>query len=45
MRIDWPKAAAEFVIIVAGVMVALAADRWRETERESDLASSYPYPR
>ncbi len=40
-RINWVRAAAELVIIVAGVMLALAADRWRETERENDLALSY----
>ena len=37
-RMNWARAAAVLVIIVAGVMLALAADRWRETERENDLA-------
>ena len=35
------RGAAELIIIVAGVMLALAGDRWREAERDSDLALSY----
>lgn len=37
----WAKAAAELIIIISGVMLALAADRWREATNNNDLALSY----
>lgn len=32
---------AEFLVVVVGVMVALAGDNWREAWRDSRLESSY----
>lgn len=40
-RFKWARAATELLVIVAGVMLALAADRWREAEHEDRLALSY----
>jgi len=40
-RATWAKAAAELIIIISGVMLALAADRWREATNNNDLALSY----
>lgn len=40
-RTTWARAAAELFIIIAGVTLALAGDRWREAEHDNDLALSY----
>jgi len=40
-RTTWAKAAAELIIIISGVMLALAGDRWREATNNNDLALSY----
>lgn len=39
VRTSVVRLAAEFVIIVAGVLAALAVDQWRETRNERDLES------
>ena len=40
----WPRvrfAAAEFIVIVAGVLVALAVDEWRQSRQDRDLELQY----
>jgi hypothetical protein len=39
--IDWKKGAAEFFIVVVGVMLALAADRWQQGRDEQAMAAEY----
>lgn len=41
VNLDWRKGLAELLIIVTGVMIALAADRWRESQRDERLTVSY----
>ena len=41
MRFDWKRASVEFVTIVAGVLIALAADDWRESVRDRAAGANY----
>lgn len=40
-KVNSVKLIAEFIIIVLGVLVALASDRWRETIQNSELKNHY----
>lgn len=39
--LDWRRGLAELLVIVTGVMIALAADRWRESQRDEHRTASY----
>ena len=41
VAIAWKKGATEFVIVVVGVMLALAADRWQQEFQEQETAAEY----
>ena len=41
IRIDWKYAATELVVIVAGVLIALAVDSWRQGVQERRAADDY----
>ena len=40
-KINWVRLTAEFIVIVLGVLVALASDRWRETVQNVELKENY----
>ena len=40
-RIDWKYAATELVVIVAGVLIALAVDSWRQGSQGRRMADDY----
>ena len=40
-KINWVRLTAEFIVIVLGVLVALASDRWRETIQNVELKEHY----
>jgi len=40
-RINWRQAVAEVALIVAGVLIALAVDNWRENEEKRDAETQY----
>ena len=40
-EIDWPKALGEFLIIVVGVLAALAVDEWRGEREDRRLEAAY----
>ena len=37
----WPRAIAEFMVIVIGVLVALAVDRWNADQEDRRLEQTY----
>jgi hypothetical protein len=39
--LNWAKLTAEFGVIVVGVLIALAADRWRESAGDAELRAQY----
>ena len=41
LRLDWKYASGELVIVTAGVLIALAATSWVESQREKELERSY----
>ena len=41
IRVSLRRLAAEFTVIVLGVLVALAADRWRESQVSDELRVVY----
>jgi hypothetical protein len=41
IRINYPQLAAEFVVIVVGVAIALATDRWNQDRTDQERAESY----
>lgn len=41
IAIDWRRASTEFVVIVIGVLVALAVDQWRNENEERRMEAEY----
>ena len=41
LKIDWPKAVGEFLVIVIGVLAALAVDEWRDEREDRESEAAY----
>lgn len=41
IQIQWPRLAAEFLVIVVGVLVALGVDQWAQDRRDRSLEAEY----
>ena len=40
-RFDWPRALGEFIVIVVGVLAALAVDEWRDEREDRMIEAAY----
>lgn len=41
LKFDWPKALGEFLVIVIGVLAALAVDEWRGERDDREIETAY----
>ncbi len=41
LKINWQQTATEFVVIVVGVLAALAVDQWRDERKDSETEAEY----
>jgi len=41
LKINWQQTATEFVVIVVGVLAALAVDQWRDERNDSQIEAEY----